>query len=145
MRTKFRIEDIPGYGTLTDDGKRSLLAIAKYAEVSGSYYTVSMLGRLALIKSIVQTCAEKGVMYAEDFCPDREKSRGGVITGLRRHRIIKHTGNWRVLENGMERWDVKSTTLRVNKEWTLAVAYEDFTAAYELFKAHLVSTIQNQL
>ena len=143
--TKFRIENVPGYGTLTDDGRRCLLAIAKYAEVYSGYYAVSVLDRLTMIKNIVQTCAEKGVMYAEDFCPDREKSRGGVITGLCRHRIIKHTGNWRVLENGMERWNVRSTTLRVNKEWTLAVSYEDFTAAYELYKAHLVSTIQNQL
>lgn len=146
METSFRIEKVGGYDTLTTDGKKALSAIADYAEVDGAYYDISILTRLAIIKNAIQTCAEKGVAYAEDIFPDyRAGRRGGAVQALSLYGVIKHSGNWRVQEVHGYRGYRPCTTLRVNKEWTLAVSYEDFTAAYELYKAHLVSTILNQL
>lgn len=146
METSFRIEKVGGYDALTTDGKKALSAIADYAEVDGGYYDISILTRLAIIKNAIQTCAEKGVAYAEDIFPDfRAGRRGGAIQALSLRGVIKHSGNWRVQEVWSWRGHRRCTSLRVCKAWTLAVPYEDFIAAYELFKAHLVSTIQNQL
>ena len=146
METSFRIEKVGGYDTLTTGGKKALSAIVEYIEVTGGHRQLSILKRMAIIKNAIQTCVERGAAYAEDIFPDYDRGCcGGAVQSLVLHGVIKHSGNWRVQEVHGYRGHRPCITLRVCKAWILAVPYEDFIAAYELFKAHLVSTIQNQL